>query len=206
MKSRLILTAIIITISTVLFAQEQNRKVNTSDKEFMLKIGTSYASDPSKFGLDVSFNYIYSIDPVFVFGFEGDFFWTNWKSSLEDINVGDSAASKIAKTDLYTFPLFANAQVRLPFLRNKIHIEPALTIGLGYAIMFLNYSTDDDNGTKFYKGIALQGFASAYYKAFDRSAVDFVLDLGYRKLDLNKGKVGIDMSGFIARLGVKFYI
>ena len=216
MKNKLILTAIIITISTALFAQEQDRAVlprsknvfvNPSDNEFMIKVGTSYAKDPGKFGLDVSLNYIYNIDPVFVFGFEGDFFWINWKSELEKINVtGGTSGSRIAKTDLYTIPLFANAQVRLPFLRNKIYIEPAFTMGIGYAFMILNYASDDNDGTKLYKGLALQGFASAYYKILKESAVDFVFDLGYRRLALDKGRVGIDMSGFITRLGVKFYI
>ncbi|MCL2154292.1 MAG: hypothetical protein FWH53_01370, partial [Leptospirales bacterium] len=90
MRSTLILTAIIISISATLFAQgyedyktevpQRNVYVNPSKNEFMLKVGTGYAKDPGKFGLDVSLNYIYNIDPVFVFGFEGDFFWINWKS------------------------------------------------------------------------------------------------------------------------------
>ena len=216
MRSTLILTAIIISISATLFAQgyedyktevpQRNVYVNPSKNEFMLKVGTGYAKDPGKFGLDVSLNYIYNIDPVFVFGFEGDFFWINWKSKLQDINIQGAGGSVNAKTDLYTIPLFANAQVRLPFLRNKIYVEPAFTIGIGYAFMILDYSSDDNNGTKLYSGLALQGFASAYYKMLRESAVDFVLDLGYRRLPLDKGKTRIDMSGFIARLGVKFYI
>ena len=216
MKSRLILTAIMITISTALFAQEQNRTVihreknvfvNPSDNEFIFKIGTGYASDPGKFGLDISLNYIYNIDPVFVFGFEGDFFWIHWKSKLGDINAGgDANGSLNAKTDLYTLPLFANAQIRLPFLKNRIYVEPAFTIGLGYAFMILDYASADGDGTKLYKGFALQGFASAYYKIFKESAVDFVFDLGYRRLDLDKGQVGINMSGFFTRVGVKLYI
>ena len=209
MKSKLILTAIIITISTALFAQERYNtpKRNAYDNEFLLKVGTGYASDPGKFGFDASFNYLYCVDPVFAFGFEGDFFWINWKSKLEDINIGGAADGTLnAKTDLYTFPLFANAQIRLPFLRSSIYIEPAFTVGIGYAFMILKYTSDEGNDTKLYKGLALQGLASAYYKVYRESAVDFVLDLGYRKLALDKGKVGIDMSGFITRLGVKFYI
>ena len=219
MKKKLILIAVIITISTALFAQEQDRVtvsreknvfVNPSDNEFMWKIGTGYARGPGKLGLDVSFNYVYNIDPVFTFGFEGDFFWINWKNKLEDINIGGGPgsveASRNATTDLYTFPFFANAQVRLPFLRNKIYVEPAITIGLGYAFMFLSYSSEDKSGLNFYNGLALQGFGSIYYKIFEGSAVDFVFDIGYRYLPLTRKRIEIDMSGIIARIGVKVYI
>ena len=215
MKNKLILTLVIITISTALFAQgyEEYRPASTQTKnaannEFMLKVGTSYAADPEKFGLDVSLNYMYNIDPFFVCGFEGDFFWVTWKRKVQDYDAGGAVTggSRNDKTDLYTFPFFANAQVRLPFLKNKIYIEPAFTIGIGYAFMILNYSSDDGNDTDLYRGLALQGFASAYYKISKESAVDFVLDLGYRRLALDKGRIGIDMSGFIARLGVKFSI
>jgi len=194
MKSRLMLTAVIIIISTILFAQEQgqyrtvlprekNVFVNPSDNEFMIKAGTGYASDPGKFGLDISLNYLYNIDPVFVFGFEGDFFWIHWKSKLENINIAATGASVNAKTDLYTLPFFANAQVRFPFLRNKIHVMPAATVGIGYAVMILDYTSDDSEGTKIYGGLALQGFASAYYRMYSESAVDFLFDIGYRRLD-----------------------
>ena len=217
MKKKLILTTVIIAISTALFAQEQDRVtvpreknvfVNPSDNEFMWKIGTSYAQGPGRFGLDISFNYVYNIDPVFTFGFEGDFFWINWKNKLEDINVGGGSvgASRNATTNLYTFPFFANAQLRLPFLKSKIYVEPAATIGLGYAFMFLSYSSEDKSGLNFYSGLALQGFGSIYYKIFSGSAVDFVFDIGYRYLPLNRKGIEIDMSGIIARVGVKVYI
>jgi hypothetical protein len=36
--------------------------------------------------------------------------------------------------------------------------------------------------------------------------VDFVLDLGYRSVKPDKDNVEIDMSGVIARIGVRLYM
>ena len=211
-------TVFILAASSILFAQisednkivvqrQKNVFVNPSDNEFIWKIGTGYASDPGKFGLDLSFNYIYNIDPFFVFGLEADFFWIKWSSTIGEVNPGGSATgSEKADTNLYTFPLFANAQVRLPMLKKLIYVEPFLTIGLGYSFMILNYSSDEGNGTDFYSGFAWQVMTSAAYKISDASAVDFVFDLGYRSIKPDKGNVEIDMSGAFFRAGVRFYI
>ena len=219
MKKFLAVTIFLTLLPVVVFAQsatsdgkivvprEKNVFANPSDNEFIGKIGTGYAADPGKFGLDVSLNYIYNLDPVFVFGLEGDFFWVQWSNKLEDVNAGGSVNGSLkAETNLYTFPFFANAQVRLPFLKEKLFFEPSFTIGLGYAFMILDYSSDEDSGTDFYSGYAWQAYASAAYKLVQNSAVDFVLDLGYRGIHPDKDNVVIDMSGFIARIVVRLYI
>lgn len=218
MKKMLLFITAIILSSSVLYAQqagtdkvtiprEKNVFTNPSDNEFIGKLGTGYAADPDKFGLDISLNYIFNIDPVFVFGLEADFFWIKWENRLEDVDAGGSASGSLtAQTDLYTFPFFANATIRLPFLREKIFVEPSFTIGLGYAFMILDYSSDSESDTDFYSDFAWQAFGSLTYKIFDKSAVDFVLDLGYRETTPDKGKVEIDMSGVITRLGVRMYI
>jgi opacity protein-like surface antigen len=219
MKKIIVFTAaMVIAASSILFAQtlednkivvqrEKNVFVNPSDNEFIWKIGTGYASDPGKFGLDLSFNYIYNIDPFFVFGLEADFFWIKWSSTVGEVNPGGSVtASEKADTNLYTFPLFANAQVRLPMLKKLLYVEPFFTIGLGYSFMILDYSSDEGDGTDFYSGFAWQIMTSAAYKISDASAVDFVFDLGYRSIKPDKGNVEIDMSGAFFRAGVRFYI
>ncbi len=202
-----LLTAQETASDKIVIPREKNVFTNPSDSEFIGKIGTGYTNDPGQFGLDVSFNYIYNLDPVFVVGLEGDFFWVSWSNKLGDVDAGgDTNASLKAETNLYAFPLMANAQVRLPFLRNKIYVEPSLTVGLGYSFMILDYSSDEENGTDLYSGFTWQIYASAAYKLIENSAVDFVLDLGYRGLKPDKDNVEIDMSGVIARIGVRMYI
>jgi len=192
--------------SKIVVPREKNVFTNPSDNEFIGKLGTSYASKPGKFGLDLSLNYIYNIDPVFVFGLEGDFFWIKWKTKIDEVKKGSANGDVTINTDLFTFPLFANAQIRLPFLRQKIYVEPSVTIGLGYCFMILDYSSNTENDINFYSGFAWQFFASAAYKIYQNSAVDFVVDLGYRGLSPEKHNVEFDMSGIIARIGVRMYI
>ena len=218
MKKILIVALLAMIVPAALMAQEtteektvitreKNVFTNPSDSEFIGKLGTGYAADPGEFGLDVSLNYIYNLDPVFVFGFEADFFWVSWSNKLGDIEAGGGTdASLKAETNLYTFPLMANAQVRLPFLRDTLFFEPSLTVGMGYAFMILDYTSDTDDGNELYGGFAWQVYASAARKLHQNSAVDFVLDLGYRGMKPDKDNVEIDMSGVIARIGVRLYI
>jgi hypothetical protein len=214
MKKIILSLLIFIFTASTISAEEKtpvpDGKKSLSGKapnEFIGKLGTGYASDPGKFGLDISLNYIYNIDPVFVFGLEADFFWIKWQNELQDVNAGGSANGTLtAETNLYTVPFFANAQIRLPFLKEKIHVEPAITIGLGYCFMVLDYTSDSESDTDIYGGFAWQTFASLYYKIFEKSAVDFVLDLGYRDLSPKKDRVEIDMSGVFTRIGVRMYL
>ena len=142
--------------------RERNVFVNPSDNEFIGKIGTGYASDPEQFGLDLSFNYVYNLDPYFVVGLEADFFWVSWENKLGDVTAGGGTnASLKAETNMYTFPVFANAQLRLPFLRQKIYFEPFITVGLGYSFMVLDYTSDVEDGTDYFSGFAWQMIFSA---------------------------------------------
>lgn len=187
--------------------REKNTFVNPSDNEFIGKLGTGYAADPDKFGLDLSINYIYNLDPYFVFGFECDFFWINWENRLGDVSTGSAVNGTLkAETNLYTVPVFANAQLRLPLLRDKIFVEPFITVGLGYSFMILDYSSTEKDGTDFYSGFAWQVILTAAYRMPQGSAVDFLFDIGYRGIDSQKGDIEIDMSGPVARLGVRIYI
>ena len=218
MKGKIfLLTLLLVTASAsfrglyaedkILIERERNVFVNPSDNEIMGKIGAGYAAGPDMLGLDLSFNYIYNLDPYFVVGFEADFFWVNWENTLGEANAGGGVdATRKAETNLYNFPVFANAQVRLPGLREKIFFEPFITIGLGYSFMILDYTSDIKDGTDFYSGFAWQVIFTAAYRLSQRSAVDFLLDLGYRGNAPQKGDVEVDMSGPIARIGVRIFI
>ena len=188
MKNKLILITIILMISTALFAQEKTSAVKN---EFMWKVGGAHAADMGKFGLDMSFNYMYNFDPLFAFGFEGDFFWLTWTDKIKDevTNINHDS-----KKNLYVVPLFLNGQIRIPFVRDIIGIEPAATFGFGFACMF---GSNGSHGAF----PALQGLGSLYFNPFQGSNIDFVIDFGYRYLPMNSGKK--DMSGFVARFGIK---
>ncbi len=209
-KKILALFVLVIVVSST--------SVYAGGSEFMGKIGTAYGDKPGKFGLDVSLNYIYDFDPYFVFGFEADFYWLSFEEVVGQNDTGGGVMEDVMKSNnLYTFPVYFNVQVRLPFLVKHIFVEPALTIGLGYSFMILNYSqpqyTDDTPTTyaardnvDFYHGFAWQVIPSVSFKPSEESNVAFVADIGYRGMYPSKGNSEMSLSGMLFRVGVKFKI
>jgi len=201
MKNKYLL--LLLSLFIIIFSFNSVRAQETGN-DFIGKLGTSYASKPGKFGLDLSFNYFYNIDPFFVAGGEFDFFWINWKRTVGPAEFGDLSGDEIATTDAFTFPVFFNVQLRLPNVVKWIYVEPYLTVGLGYCMMVLHNSVPGiDSVTRFYGGFAWQVLASAAYKPSERSRVAFLLDMGFRGMNPSRDNVDFSMSGFLTRIGVK---
>ena len=217
---KLIVILFMLILSINVFASDDTgtfndqEKVDFEKKEFLFKIGTSYAFVPGKLGLDFALNYYYKLDPYFAFGGEIDFFWIKWDRFIETTELGNASGTATANTDAFTIPVFLNAQVRLPNLVSKIYVEPSITLGLGYTTMILSNtfpettntgdSISEENTINFYSGFAWQFLVSADFKPSSNSKIKFVADLGYRSTLPERKNIKIDMSGFIARVGVKF--
>jgi hypothetical protein len=218
------ITILFLTLSISAFTvttypnEVESSRGNHSRHEFVGKIGTSYGNDAEKFGLDVSLSYMYEVDPYFACGLGLDFFWINWSYKIGEEQIGALRGDVEVETDAYTLPVFANAQIRLPGLLSSIRLEPAVTVGLGYSVMFLNYNrpsyidfyTAQQVSKKdkliVYGGFAWQVLASLAWRPSTDSAVNFIFDAGYRGLYPEKGSVQFDMSGVVIRLGVTIYL
>ena len=186
------------------------------DKEFVGALGTSYAHDLNNAGLNVSAAYFFDFDPYFALSIEGDFFWLPWEKKLGQKTSGGVNVDVIASTNTFTFPLFFNGQVRLPFLIDKIYVEPNLTLGIGYAFMLLTYQQPafTDSATSeafakesildFYHGFAWQMLVGASFKPRKDSRIKFVTDLGYRGINTSRSSNKVDLSGILFRVGVLF--
>ena len=150
MKKILIITTLLLLLTT--------NDLFSIETEFAGKIGTSYAKKPNKWGLDISLNYIFNIDPYFVAGFDYNLLWIPWKRTLDEAEFGLIAAGDVvAKTQAIIMPLLFNVQLRLPNLVKYIYVEPTFTVGLGYTLMVLDNSIpDEDDKTWFYHGFAWQ--------------------------------------------------
>ncbi len=213
-----ITAATCILFQAALYAdQPGGSDTNMSAHEFIGKIGTAYASKPEKFGLDVSLNYLYEIDPFFAFGGEIGVFWINWNQKLGVRQVGLLVADVVTDSNAYTVPMFFNVQIRLP-LFPQLRLEPSINGGLGYAVMLLNYSRpayieaftnryyNRKNSLLAYGGFAWQGFLSLAFRPAERSRICFTLDIGYRGLYPNRDNISFNMSGVIARFGITIYL
>ncbi len=186
------------------------------EKEIQGRIGAGYATDPSKFGLDVAFQHTWKLDPYFVLGPEVGFFWLQWNRKLGVEHLGGSVYADVkADTNAYTMPAFMNAQLRLPVLKKYIYVEPYTTIGLGWGFMILHYSQpeftdypsgksyDEEKVTKFFHGFSWQVLVGAAFQP-DGSKVGFIGEAGYRGMKLEYDNLEVDMSGFMFRLGVRY--
>ncbi len=182
------------------------------------KIGTSYATDAEKFGLQLNFAFFNELDPYFVIGVEPGIYWLKWDRKVDTKKQGLITADVKSDTNIYMIPVLADAQIRLPNLKEKINFLPHLTIGLGYSIMiydsnqpeYVDYSTGTpvtkraEEKTKLYSGFTWQMLAGGTFKPGQESKVEFLFELGYRGAKLKKGSLEVDMSGFIINFGVRY--
>lgn len=207
MRKILISCVIILMAASIVFA---------ANSEMSGTLGTSYADDPAKYGLDISLHYNWLLDPYFVTGIESGFYWAKWDRTIGVKQEGSVNVDVKADSNAYVIPVMFNAQVRLPNLKDKLYVTPFATIGLGYSFMILHYSQPDftdsntstsydaDSITKLFSGLSWELFFGASLKPASDSKVDFYAEAGYRSLPLKSGDLELDMSGLVIRIGVRY--
>lgn len=185
------------------------------ERDIQGKLGTGYSSDPAKFGLDLNFQYNWVLDPYFVIGLDSGLYWIRWERKIGTETVGAVDVDVKADSNVYMLPVIADAQIRLPVLKDYIFVTPYATIGFGYSFMLLTYSQPDftDSVTnkdydkerkyKFFTGLTYQFLAGAGYQ-FKNSKVEFFAEAGYRSAKLKSGDLELDMSGLVMRIGAKY--
>lgn len=188
----------------------------SSKKEIIGKIGTTYAYDLEKFGLNAGAYYYYRLDPYFAVGGSGEIFWVRWEKTL-GTKAGPVDTEVIEQTNAINLPLYLNASIRLPFLAEYIFVKPALNVGVGLSTMMLTYnqpaftSTDgkvyeEDTIFRMYAGFTWQVVTSFAYHPSEDSNIEFLLETGYRGNKVQNGEEKIDMSGILLNAGVRFYL
>jgi hypothetical protein len=199
----------------VLFAVLITSNAFTNNKTLDGKLGTSYVSDPEKFGWQLNFAYLTELDPFFALGFEPGIFWANWDRKVGTQQVGGVPADLKADTNAYIVPVLADAQIRLPNLQSKLNVLPYVTFGLGYSFMMLKYSTPRytntsgdsvpaEDKTKFFSGLTWQLMLGMAYDPGMSSKIRFLAEVGYRYAKLKKGTLEIDMSGLVLNVGIRY--
>jgi opacity protein-like surface antigen len=185
------------------------------ERDIQGKLGTGYSSDPAKFGLDLNFQYNWVLDPYFAIGLDSGLYWIRWDRKIGTKDELGVDVDVKADSNIYMLPVIADAQIRLPVLKDYIFITPYATIGFGYSFMLLTYSQPDftDSVTnkdydkerkyKFFTGLTWQLLAGAGYQ-FKNSKVEFFAEAGYRSAKLKSGDLELDMSGLVMRIGAKY--
>ncbi len=182
------------------------------------KIGTAYVTDPEKFGLNIMADYYVVPDPYLACGFETGLNWTKWERTIgrKLVNPPNPLEADVkADSNAYIIPALAMAQIRMPHLEEKYSVIPYLNIGLGLSFMALKYKQPDyttpdgtvyssKNETDWYKGFTWQVLFGVAYQPGPDSKIDLLMELGYRSMKLEKNSIEVDMSGFVALIGVRF--
>ena len=194
MKRKIFLTLITLVFSTALFAQTASLDV---------KGGIQYPKDPDKLGFDSALTFNLGLDKYFTAGVESGFGWLKWKDKEGKVGLGNVSggigAAKVETSNLYSLPLLVVGTVRLADMREDYGIMPYITGGAGYSWTWFR---DPDYKTKF-DGFTWQAVGGVEIKLGSDSNLAFIIEGGYRGAALeNKDKYELDMSGFIARVGV----
>jgi hypothetical protein len=204
--SKIILAAAFISIfSSASFSAE---------KSFDGKIGGGYAFDPEHFGLNIEATYLWNLDPYFAAGLQTGLFWVKWEETRGKTNIGATPTEVKATTNAYTIPFLAIAQLRLPNVKEKLNILPYISIGLGYSAMYIAYSdpsyTDSlgnphpsEKEKKLFGGFTWETVVGAAYSPAG-SKIDFLFETGYVGSKLSHGTSSVNMSRYIANIGVRF--
>lgn len=199
------LLLIVFVFSSSIFAME---------KGLDGKIGTSYATDPEKFGFNAAADYYIVPDPYLACGFETGLYWVKWERKVGRQDVGSATGTLKADTNTYSIPLMFMAQIRMPHLQEEYNVIPYLNVGLGMTLMILDYSQpsytyegedfNSESETDLYKGFTWQTLAGVAYKPGPDSKIHLLFEVGYRSMKVKKDSVELDMSGFIATVGVRY--
>jgi len=135
-------------------------------------------------------------DKYFALGIETGVNWVNMsKYTAAQNNTAYSEGTYIADNG-FTIPILISPRIRIPlddFQMFTLYIVPS--IGWAWAI---------HQGYNTYNGFVAQGIVGMAFGFSEDSFVKLTAELGYRYALLKDGTAAVDMSGFVAHVGVRF--
>lgn len=204
--------SIVILVNVILFVSAIN--VSAREVNFDGKLGSGYSFYPERAGVSLTGSYQWVLDPFFAAGFESGIFWLKWEEQRGKELVGHSRSDLVATTNAYIIPVLGTVQIRFPNLREKIHVLPYATVGIGFSLMPLIFSdpeyTDNENVEHpsekkhyLYSGFTWECLVGLSY-APTGSALEFLFDTGYVGSELFHNDNSIDTSRIVVNAGVRF--
>jgi hypothetical protein len=175
-----------------------------------VKAGTAYAKDPKKFGFNVSAAIGGDLNPYFMLFVKPEFSWFKWDQGLGIYQTTGPITEELkSSVNAYAFPLLAGAKIKFADAKESIGIVPYFSGAIGYTWMKYKYKVPAystyaaEEISKTYKGLTWETIAGFDYK-FEGTNMSLGLEGGYRWMKLKKGNYEVDMSGFLANVGVSF--
>ena len=177
-----------------------------------VKLGAaSQKSAGDRAGLNAALAYNLSIDRYFTVAPEIGFNWHSYSETLGANTSGNLTTTTVtSKTNRYYIPAIINAKVMIPMGGNSewgsasSMITPYFGIGGGYSWMFNNTEKSGTKTSIDLDGLVYQAFVGTYFKIAEDSAVEFLVEAGYRGGKVERGNAQADIAGWFAMGGVKF--
>lgn len=189
---RTIITVLLVGFSTSLFAQESNLD---------FKVGIAYPDAPDKVGLDTAIAFNLGLDKYFTIGAETGFGWIKWEDKDAAEMMGEITLAQVEKANAYSLPLLATATIRFADVMSSYGFMPYISGGAGYSWTWYDHPEFEDT----FHGFTWQVTGGIIFKPGEGSAINVIIDAGYRGAGIeNSDSYELDMSGFIARIGVSF--
>jgi hypothetical protein len=181
-----------------------------------LKVGGAGAKDSEKPGLNTAVALGVKVNPYFELFAKPGFVWFSWDKGLGiQKDEGGGLHSELKKNvDAYCFPLLAGAKINFADAKESIGIVPYVSLGAGYTWMRYKYEipayTDlsavnhaKESNSSTFKGFTWEVLGGFAYP-FTGTTMSLDVEGGYRGMKLTKDSAEVNMSGWVANLGVTF--
>jgi len=194
LSSLLVIITILISVSIL----------NAAESNIDLKGGIAYPDAPNKVGFDSAVSFNLGLDKYFALGLETGFQWVKWEESNGTTQLGNLVLTQNLNSNVYSVPLLLNARVRFAQLKEDYGMAPYLAAGAGYSWTF----ADLNGNSETFHGFTWQTMIGTSIQFADDSNIELIVEAGYRGTDITSTISGteytLDMSGFVAHIGVRF--
>jgi opacity protein-like surface antigen len=177
---------------------------------FDVKGGGAYAKDPKKLGFNANVSLGTDLNPYFMIFAKPGFSWFKWDQGLGIYQtVGPVTSELKSSVNAYAFPVLGGAKVKFVDMKESMGIVPYISAAVGYTWMkydyevpaYSTYAAEKVSNT--FKGLTWEVLAGLDYQ-FEGTNMSMGVEAGYRGMKLKKGNYEVDMSGFLANVGVSF--
>ncbi len=169
-----------------------------------LGLGINTPDAPDQTGFNSKAFGEYAVNKYFAIGLETGFDMLK-KDKGKKVKVGDAELTTAEDTDFYTIPALLTLRLSFPVGEYNSPLKPYILGGLGYSWTRTNCTGKNET----FNGLTYQALGGITYDlGYDAANMNIFLEAGWRWTDIEasieRENLELDMSGFLARIGVSF--
>ena len=201
MKKLTLCVIFLLAITAGTAMAQEDSGAGYSGPDVNLRLGIQYPDAPERVGLDCALGLNYWINPYFAVGADTGFGWIT-KEYGKGAMVPAGGGIPLMKSDtlnIFSLPVLAKLTIGIPIAEG---ILPYISGGAGYSWQFYRFPGYND----IYHGFTWEVVAGSSVSLGEAAnGMEVMAEVGYRGTNTKNGSdYELDMSGFIAHLGVRF--